>query len=37
LMPRVVSSLFRAMPYEYVQWRLFNTKVANWRRARLGF
>lgn len=37
LMPRVVSSLFRAMPYAYVQWRLFNTKVANWRRARLGF
>lgn len=34
--PRVVSVLFRAMPYSYVQWRLFTTKVANWSHARLG-
>lgn len=34
--PRVVSVLFRTMPYSYVQWRLFTTKVANWSHARLG-
>jgi glycosyltransferase involved in cell wall biosynthesis len=34
--PKVVSALFRAMPYTYIRWRLFNTKVRNWIRARLG-
>ena len=33
---KVVSALFRAMPYTYIRWRLFNTKVRNWIRARLG-
>jgi glycosyltransferase involved in cell wall biosynthesis len=33
---RVASALFRAMPYTYVRWRLFNKKVRNWIRARLG-
>ena len=33
--PRVVSFLFRKMPYTYVWWRLFNTKVKNWCHARL--
>ena len=28
--PKVVSALFRAMPYTYIRWRLFNTKVRNW-------
>ena len=28
--PKVVSVLFRAMPYTYIRWRLFNTKVRNW-------
>ena len=34
--PEVVSALFRIMPHTYIQWRLFNTKVRNWFRARLG-
>ena len=34
--PNVVSTLFRTMPYTYIRWRLFNTKVRNWIRARLG-
>ena len=34
--PEVVSALFRTMPHTYIQWRLFNTKVRNWFRARLG-
>ena len=34
--PRVVSVLFRTMPYQYIQWRLFNTKLTNWCHARLG-
>ena len=33
--PRVVSVLFRTLPYTYVQWRLFNTKLTNWCHARL--
>ena len=33
--PKVVSALFRAMPYTYIRWRLFNTKVINWCHARL--
>ena len=33
--PKVVSALFRAMPYTYIRWRLFNTKVTNWCHARL--
>ena len=33
--PKVVSALFRAMPYTYIRWRLFNTKVVNWCHARL--
>lgn len=33
---KVASALFRKMPYTYVRWRLFNTKVTNWCRARLG-
>ena len=33
--PKVVSVLFRAMPYTYIRWRLFNTKVTNWCHARL--
>ena len=37
LTPRVVSFLFRMMPYTYIRWRLFNTKLNNWRHARLGF
>ena len=28
--PRVVSILFRTMPYSYVEWRLFNTKMRIW-------
>ena len=32
---KVVSALFRAMPYTYIRWRLFNTKVINWCHARL--
>ena len=33
--PRMASILFRKMPYTYIRWRLFNTKVANWCHARL--
>lgn len=33
--PRIVSFLFRKMPYTYIRWRLFNTKVVNWCHARL--
>ena len=33
--PKVVSALFRAMPYTYIRWRLFNTKVINRCHARL--
>lgn len=33
--PKVVSALFRAMPYTYIRCRLFNTKVINWCHARL--
>ena len=33
--PNVVSALFRTMPYTYIRWRLFNTKVTNWCHARL--
>ena len=33
---KVASALFRKMPYTYVRWRLFNTKVANWCRARVS-
>lgn len=36
IVPRMVSVWFRTMPYAYVEWRLFNTKVANWSHARLG-
>jgi glycosyltransferase involved in cell wall biosynthesis len=32
--PMAASVLFNAMPYAYVQWRLFNTKVTNWFQAR---
>jgi glycosyltransferase involved in cell wall biosynthesis len=31
----LASVMFRTMPYTYVQWRLFNTKVSNWCHARL--
>jgi hypothetical protein len=31
----VASGMFRTMPYTYVQWRLFNTKVKNWWYARV--
>jgi glycosyltransferase involved in cell wall biosynthesis len=31
----VASEMFRTMPYTYVQWRLFNTKVKNWWYARV--
>ena len=34
--PQVASALFMTMPYTYIQWRLFCTKVRNWCRARLG-
>lgn len=34
--PMAVSVLFKTMPYTYVQWRLFNTKMANWFHARFG-
>ena len=34
--PRAVSVLFMTMPYRYVQFRLFNTKVTNWFHARFG-
>lgn len=33
--PKFVSALFRAMPYTYIRWRLFNNKVVNWCHARL--
>lgn len=33
--PRMASILFRKMPYTYIRWRLFNTKVVNWCHARL--
>ena len=33
--PNVVSTLFRTMPYTYIRWRLFSTKVTNWCHARL--
>lgn len=32
--PRMVSVLFKTMPYRYIQLRLFNTKVTNWFHAR---
>ena len=32
--PNVVSTLFRTMPYTYIRWRLFNTKVTNWWKVR---
>ena len=34
--PKVVSFLFRTMPYGYIRWRLFKNKGRNWVRARLG-
>ena len=33
--PRMASILFRKMPYTYIRWRLFNTKVVNWCHTRL--
>lgn len=35
LKERIVSCLFNMMPYKYIAWRLFETKVQNWLRARL--
>ena len=32
--PRAASVFFKTMPYTYVKWRLFNTKVMNWCRAK---
>lgn len=36
LKTKIVSVLFRTMPYTYIKWRLFNTKLHNWFHARLG-
>lgn len=31
-----ISILFKTVPHAYINWRLFNTKVANWFHARLS-